>query len=258
MTAPSSTSVTRDFHIGDILSVTDGHLVSPRHIGGVYDILNWMTGESLMTHQLPRASRECEDNLRRQHPDLATVQVPEGLGTEANVLAWLAEQVGVYGETRPVAPLPAGDHTHIDPLTELSMMRPDLPVIPVVHLFVAEDGGGSAVNAPSPSSVLDDLAQCAVPGCGGVVAAWGVVCPDCKAAFGEFLVVAPVSAPVTREQLEERDATTAAAYAKQKELVPERKRNQRCWICEERRTCSWVKGPTTSFDWECDECRDLT
>lgn len=48
---------TKSFHIGDVLSAMTGTLVSPRHIGGVYDVLNWMTGESLMTHQLPRASR---------------------------------------------------------------------------------------------------------------------------------------------------------------------------------------------------------
>jgi hypothetical protein len=123
---------TRSFHIGDILSVTDGRLVSPRHIGGVYDILGWMTDESLMTHQIPRASRECEANLREQHPDLAAVTVPADLASEAAVLAWLAEQVATYGETREIAPLSTDDHTRIDPLAELAMMRPGLPVIPVV------------------------------------------------------------------------------------------------------------------------------
>lgn len=125
-------SETREFHIGDIISVTDGALVSPRHVGGVYDILNWMTGESLMTHQLPRASRECEPELRRQHPDIAAIVFPDTVErTEAGVYAWLAEQVAIHGETRPVAALAVEDHTIIDPLTELAMMRPDVPVIPV-------------------------------------------------------------------------------------------------------------------------------
>ena len=63
---------TKTFHLGDILSVTTSRLVSPRHIDGVYDILNWMTGDNLFTHQLPRASRECEGPLLAQHPDLAS------------------------------------------------------------------------------------------------------------------------------------------------------------------------------------------
>jgi hypothetical protein len=39
-------TTTRAFHLGDILSVTTGCLVSPRGIAGVCDILNWMTGET--------------------------------------------------------------------------------------------------------------------------------------------------------------------------------------------------------------------
>lgn len=53
----------REFHIGDILSITTERLVSPRLIEGVYDILNYMTGDNLMTHQLPRASRHCAPYL---------------------------------------------------------------------------------------------------------------------------------------------------------------------------------------------------
>lgn len=125
-------TATKTFHIGDIISITDGHLVSPRHVGGIYDILNWMTGESLMTHQLPRASRECEDNLKAQHPDIATIVFPATVEhTEEAVAAWLNEQVALHGETREVAPLPAEDHTPIDPLTELRMMRPDATIIEV-------------------------------------------------------------------------------------------------------------------------------
>jgi hypothetical protein len=122
---------TRDFHLGDILSVTTGLLVSSRHIDGVYDILNWMTGDSLFTHQLPRAGEECKGPLLAQHPDLAGVQVPDAFTGKEHVLAWLAEQVERYGETRPVTPLAEADHTRINPLDELRMIRPDMPVIAV-------------------------------------------------------------------------------------------------------------------------------
>jgi hypothetical protein len=122
---------TRDFHLGDILSVTTGLLVSSRHIDGVYDILNWMTGDGLFTHQLPRAGEECKGPLLAQHPDLAGVQVPDAFTGKEHVLAWLAEQVERYGETRPVTPLAEADHTRINPLDELRMIRPDMPVIAV-------------------------------------------------------------------------------------------------------------------------------
>lgn len=46
--------------LGDVLSVTQDALVSRSHIGGVYEILNFMTGDNLFTHQLPRAAAECQ------------------------------------------------------------------------------------------------------------------------------------------------------------------------------------------------------
>jgi hypothetical protein len=126
-------SETRTFHLGDILTITTDRLVSPRHVDGIYDILNFMTGDNLMTHQLPRACDECQGPLLAQHPDLAAVVVPDDFGTdaEAGVKAWLAEQVAVYGETREVAPLADGEHTYIDPITEMRKMAPHAEIITV-------------------------------------------------------------------------------------------------------------------------------
>ena len=98
----------------------------------MYDILNWMTGDNLMTHQLPRACGECEGPLLAQHPDLAAIVPPETFGGKEDVDRWLAEQVAIYGETREVAPLAAEDHTVIDPLDELRAMKPDAEIITVV------------------------------------------------------------------------------------------------------------------------------
>lgn len=124
--------MSREFDIGDVLSITTGFLVSRRHIDGVYDILNYMTGDNLFTHALPRASRECEPALLAQHPDLAGIVVPE-MHTREECDAWLdGVVVPVYGTTRMVAPLAAEEHTRIDPLTELRMLRPDLEPIVVV------------------------------------------------------------------------------------------------------------------------------
>lgn len=120
---------TREFHIGDILSVTTGRLVSPHGMGGVYDILNWMTGDNLMTHQLPRACEECAEPLLAQHPDLGDVSVPESANSEESVMAWLATMVERFGDTRPVEPLAPADHTRIDPIQELRMLKPDMPII---------------------------------------------------------------------------------------------------------------------------------
>jgi hypothetical protein len=123
---------TKTFHLGDILSITTGRLVSPRHMDGIYDILNWMTGDNLFTHQLPRAVDECQEPLLAQHPDLAAITPPENFGGKETVDRWLAEQVAAYGETREVTPLAADEHSSIDPLAELRMMKPDAEIITVI------------------------------------------------------------------------------------------------------------------------------
>jgi hypothetical protein len=128
---------TKTFHLGDVLSITTGRLVSPRHMEGVYDILDWMTGDSLMTHQLPRAVDECQGPLLAQHPDLAAIEVPDDFGegghAEQAVSNWLAELAAAYGETREVTPLAEGEHARIDPIAELrTMIRPDAEIIGVV------------------------------------------------------------------------------------------------------------------------------
>ncbi len=118
--------MSRQFHIGDVLSVTTGFLVAPRGMEAMYDLLSFMTGDSLFTHQLPRASRECTPELLRQHPKLAEVEAPAAFTGEAHVLAWLTGQVAVFGEYLDVAPLAEADHARIDPLTELaSIVGPD-------------------------------------------------------------------------------------------------------------------------------------
>lgn len=124
---------TKEFHIGDILSITTEILVSPRHIDGVHDILQWMTGEPLWTHQLPRATGECAPALRQQFPDLAAVAVPDGLNSEDEVLAWLHEMEQQHGATRAVRCLAPQDHTSIDPITEFKMKQPDAAIIPVLR-----------------------------------------------------------------------------------------------------------------------------
>lgn len=109
------------FHLGDVLSITTGKLVSPRRMDGIYDILNFMTGESLFTHQLPRASRACRPALLGQHPLLADVDASE-VHDPATADAFLAAQVARFGETVPVSPLLPDAYEAMEPIEELVAM----------------------------------------------------------------------------------------------------------------------------------------
>jgi len=114
---------TKQYHLSDIVSITTGRLVSTRHIEGVYDILNYMTGDNLFTHQLPRASRECAPILLGQHPQLKEIEESEC--TTENWREWLDGLVKKYGEWLPVSPVGEGEHLKINPISELEAMVND-------------------------------------------------------------------------------------------------------------------------------------
>ena len=127
----------KEFHLGDILSITTERLVAPRGMDAVYDILNYMTGDNLFTHQLPRAYDECRPWLIRQHawlddPAIAVIaegelslmleKVADG-DRKSLVVGWLSKLTAKYGEMHMVETIPADDHEKIHPYDELVIMR---------------------------------------------------------------------------------------------------------------------------------------
>jgi hypothetical protein len=113
----------RAFHLGDILSITTGKLVAPRGMDAVYDILNFMTGESLYTHQLPRAAEACKPALIGQHPQLADADA-SGVGDPTTAHDFLRVQIATFGEFLDVEPLLPNAYVAMDPLEELATMVP--------------------------------------------------------------------------------------------------------------------------------------
>lgn len=122
---------TKTFHIGDVLSISHGYLVSRDHIGGVYNILNHMTGDELMTHQLPLACDAVKPDLLEQHPWLKDVADPGSLSDEAACVAWVesvADQYGAWHEIES-CPLSWGQH---NPIADFVNQYPGKPVIGAV------------------------------------------------------------------------------------------------------------------------------
>jgi hypothetical protein len=92
MTAPE----TKSFTLADILTHTTGRLLTP--IGDVYLFLEWVTGEQgVMTHQLPRLSREVTPFLEKTFPDLAAIDIAAvPISSQADVDALMA-RLGWHG-----------------------------------------------------------------------------------------------------------------------------------------------------------------
>lgn len=111
----------KKFHISDILTVTTGKMLSTRNMEGLYEILNYMTGDNLYTHQLSRALKECKPYLLEQHQELERV-TGEGV-TTLNLLAWIKESEKLFGEYLEVKKIPKEAHELIDPIAELIIMQ---------------------------------------------------------------------------------------------------------------------------------------
>lgn len=122
------------FPLGDILTITTGRLVAEDGMVAIYRILDYLTQDKLMTHQLPRASDECKPWLLQWHPELAVAS------TETDALDNLTEDVKNSGEacrlwvayvrtkcglpeSLELEPIPQDDHERKDPYDELVAMR---------------------------------------------------------------------------------------------------------------------------------------
>lgn len=87
---------TKSFHLGDILTVSTGTLVSS--MDGVYHILNHMTQADLYTHQILLASPIMREELLRQLPFLNNIDKPIGLSTREGCDGWVSSWASVHGE----------------------------------------------------------------------------------------------------------------------------------------------------------------
>ncbi|MEU0515611.1 hypothetical protein [Amycolatopsis sp. NPDC006125] len=121
---------TERFHLGHLLSITTGVMLSPDGVGGIYRIIDHTTGQPHMTHQLPRAAEEIAPYLTEQHPWLAEITCG-GFDNEADYHGWMDEQVARYGEWHAVTPMPPGQYVGRNPLEELREMAPGVPIIAV-------------------------------------------------------------------------------------------------------------------------------
>lgn len=130
------------FPLRSLLTVVTERLLTtpegPRDngIGQLYEILNWMTNDNLMTHQLPRANTECKPWLLRWFPELADAQaavadLDRRLKSDKDkgpqiLSEWIGELKSgnsLIRDAYEVERIPADDHEVKDPYVELVAMR---------------------------------------------------------------------------------------------------------------------------------------
>lgn len=114
---------TKAFPTAVVLSTITGRLLCD--IGGIYEVLNWMTGESVFTHQIPRISREAEPVILAAHPHLREAVREAMLVNTENWQDWRDRWIERYGPEIAVPKMTAAEHKAIDPITELQAMAPN-------------------------------------------------------------------------------------------------------------------------------------
>lgn len=98
----------REFSLGAILSLYTGILCAPSGMDGLYRLSSFMTGDSVMTHQLPRIMDEARPYLEEQMPWLREIDADRLLGKESP--AEVERLVAKYGKWHTVRPMHPEDH----------------------------------------------------------------------------------------------------------------------------------------------------
>lgn len=108
------------FPIDAVMSTVTGILVCEDGIGCVYEVLNWMTGECVYTHQIPRISREAQHVLLGLHPEMQAAIDEACQVNGENWRQWLATWTERYGAEIAVPVMNIAEHERIDPMSELA------------------------------------------------------------------------------------------------------------------------------------------
>ena len=118
----------KEFPTADVLSAITGYLIC--QINGIYEVLNYMTGESVFTHQLPRIGREATPVILTVHPELQAAIEEAKQITPDNWHEWRDRWIDRYGPTISVPKMTADQHERIDPMSELAeKIHPDKIVV---------------------------------------------------------------------------------------------------------------------------------
>lgn len=117
----------KEFPVSSVLMVATGRLLYDDGMDEIYEILNFMTNDNLLTHQLPRAFKECKPHVLKRYPAMkaASAELSEKLDgvndteTKRQILTeWLAVQTAQFGKMLKVEQIPTEEHAVKDPLSE--------------------------------------------------------------------------------------------------------------------------------------------
>lgn len=119
----------KDFPTAYVMSTLTGRLMSDG-MSSIYEVLNWMTDENVMSHQFPRIMREARKVLVKRYPAMAQAVDEAEQVTQENWQTWRDRWIDRYGPTIAVPKFDADTHERIDPHSELAeQVHPDRIIV---------------------------------------------------------------------------------------------------------------------------------
>jgi hypothetical protein len=109
----------KSFDLGAILNISTGRLYT--NMNDIYDVLNYLTGDNLFTHQLPRVMEFAQDYILALYPELKGVGVDTPISNIEEATAFVNIQKQKFGDKLPLTPMTKeSGYISVDPLTEFN------------------------------------------------------------------------------------------------------------------------------------------
>lgn len=100
------------------------------NIQDVCEALNYLTGEDVFTHQIPRVLREVQPFMLEMFPQLErTIKEAESIASEDTLLEWRSIWNMRYGAEMTLPKLPSERHEKINPIDELPKNKDSMLII---------------------------------------------------------------------------------------------------------------------------------
>lgn len=107
----------KQFDLEAILNITTGILFTS--MDDVYEVLNYLTGDSIFIHQIPRVMDAAKPYVLSLHPELEGVGVGVTINSFEDAKAFVDEQKKIYGNKLSLTPMSKTDgYSHVDPIEE--------------------------------------------------------------------------------------------------------------------------------------------
>lgn len=97
----------KTFTLGQVLTVTSGRMLCEGGMKDLYEILNYLTGDEIYTHQIPSALDQCRPYVLSSYPFIETIDV-YGIN-RANFIESISDMKMRYGDEFELDHIPHED-----------------------------------------------------------------------------------------------------------------------------------------------------